>query len=249
VTVLLGGASYFAPISNPKQVLDVATGTGIWAVEFAEKHPYAAVLGTDLSAIQPQNAPPNCTFIKDDSESEWVFPVKFDYVHLRFVFSCFDHPKAVMQNAFNSMEPEGWIEYTDVAVEQAGNAGGRFEGTALQKWCRAAVTGASVALGRDIAVTQHYKKWLEEVGFTNVHEKKMIWPLSPWSTDKRLRLAGAYMQKNLEDGGLLSGWKALRASGLSEEEARSVIDGAKGEMRDRRNQLYFVIYVVYGQKP
>jgi ubiquinone/menaquinone biosynthesis C-methylase UbiE len=44
---------YLAPVENPKQVLDVATGTGIWAVEFGMEHPGAEVLGIDLSPIQP----------------------------------------------------------------------------------------------------------------------------------------------------------------------------------------------------
>jgi ubiquinone/menaquinone biosynthesis C-methylase UbiE len=29
-------------------VLDVGCGTGLWAIEFAEEHPSAKVLGTDL---------------------------------------------------------------------------------------------------------------------------------------------------------------------------------------------------------
>ena len=33
---LLGGKLYIAPIHKPQRVLDVGTGTGIWAMEFAE---------------------------------------------------------------------------------------------------------------------------------------------------------------------------------------------------------------------
>ena len=33
---LLGGKLYSAPLDNPQRVLDVGTGTGIWAMEFAE---------------------------------------------------------------------------------------------------------------------------------------------------------------------------------------------------------------------
>lgn len=39
---------YQAPLKNPQRVLDIATGTGIWAIEFAEENPSAVVLGTDL---------------------------------------------------------------------------------------------------------------------------------------------------------------------------------------------------------
>ena len=33
---LLGGKLYSAPLQNPQRVLDVGTGTGIWAIEFSE---------------------------------------------------------------------------------------------------------------------------------------------------------------------------------------------------------------------
>jgi methylase of polypeptide subunit release factors len=35
-TLILGGEIHTAPIKNPQSVLDIGTGTGIWAVEFAE---------------------------------------------------------------------------------------------------------------------------------------------------------------------------------------------------------------------
>lgn len=35
-TLLLAGKSHLAPIDQPKQVLDVGTGTGIWAIEFGK---------------------------------------------------------------------------------------------------------------------------------------------------------------------------------------------------------------------
>jgi methylase of polypeptide subunit release factors len=50
----LHGKLFLAPIKdNPQNVLDLGTGTGIWAIEFADKYPSASVLGTDLSPIQP----------------------------------------------------------------------------------------------------------------------------------------------------------------------------------------------------
>jgi tRNA G46 methylase TrmB len=58
----------------PKYVLDIATGTGIWAREFAEQNPSSYVIGSDLSAIQPETLLPNLAFTKDDAEDVWVFP-------------------------------------------------------------------------------------------------------------------------------------------------------------------------------
>ena len=40
-------------------IVDVGTGTGIWAMDFADAHPESQVLGIDLSPIQPRFVPPN----------------------------------------------------------------------------------------------------------------------------------------------------------------------------------------------
>ena len=45
---------HLAPIPGDVQnVLDIGTGTGIWAIDFADEYPSARVVGTDLSPIQP----------------------------------------------------------------------------------------------------------------------------------------------------------------------------------------------------
>ncbi|KAL4729764.1 hypothetical protein ACLX1H_004188 [Fusarium chlamydosporum] len=49
----LGLAPPNEPDSKAKHVLDVGTGTGIWATDYADEHPDAQVTGVDLSPIQP----------------------------------------------------------------------------------------------------------------------------------------------------------------------------------------------------
>lgn len=55
VMLVTGKQHFFAPIKEQelKRVLDVGTGTGIWAIEVADKYPDAQVLGNDLSPVQP----------------------------------------------------------------------------------------------------------------------------------------------------------------------------------------------------
>ncbi|KAF5533346.1 TAM domain-containing protein, partial [Fusarium napiforme] len=54
LTQLLSGKLFLAPIKdNVQKVLDVGTGTGIWAIDFADEYPEAEVIGSDLSPIQP----------------------------------------------------------------------------------------------------------------------------------------------------------------------------------------------------
>jgi ubiquinone/menaquinone biosynthesis C-methylase UbiE len=44
------------------QILDLGTGTGIWAIEMAEKYPTAVVTSWDISPVQPNSMPPNYEF-------------------------------------------------------------------------------------------------------------------------------------------------------------------------------------------
>jgi chemotaxis methyl-accepting protein methylase len=71
------------------------------------------VIGTDLSAIQPTPTRPNVEFMRDDAEKEWLYSSKFDYIHLRLTFTCFDDHRKVMRSVFDNLNPGGWVEYQE----------------------------------------------------------------------------------------------------------------------------------------
>ncbi|KAE9570776.1 hypothetical protein CGMCC3_g13228 [Colletotrichum fructicola] len=58
--------------SGVKRALDIGTGTGLWAIEFADEHPEAEVLGVDLTPVQNRFVPPNVKFEVDDIEQSWA---------------------------------------------------------------------------------------------------------------------------------------------------------------------------------
>ena len=73
--MLCHGRLHLAPLDQPQTILDIGTGTGIWALEMAEQYPNTRVIGTDLSPVQPFPVPDNVSFEIDDVEAkDWSWP-------------------------------------------------------------------------------------------------------------------------------------------------------------------------------
>ena len=54
VRITMNGKLFFAPIGDkPGRILDIGTGTGIWAIDVGDEYPDAEIIGTDISPTQP----------------------------------------------------------------------------------------------------------------------------------------------------------------------------------------------------
>jgi methylase of polypeptide subunit release factors len=51
---LVMGGLHLAPLVSPQKILDLGTGSGLWAMDAADEYPSAEVIGTDLSPVQPK---------------------------------------------------------------------------------------------------------------------------------------------------------------------------------------------------
>jgi SAM-dependent methyltransferase len=237
-----------APLKKePEQVLDLGTGTGIWAVEYAAEHPSAKVVGSDLSPIQPNFIPSNCSFEIFDFEDEWTYSQRFDLIHARLLVSGFANPKRTFEQAFTALSPGGFLEMQDTDCPGVCDDG-TISGTALEKWY-GYVTSACLLLGKDLTMAKNYKSLMEEVGFVNVEEKTFIWPTNTWPKDQGLKKLGPLVQKDLVE--LVEGFKQpfLRGLGWTLEEVEAFQEEVKRDLRDRRIHAYLVIRVVTGMKP
>lgn len=100
--LVLGDRLYLAPISSPKHVIDLGTGTGRWAIDFADHHEDAEVLGIDLSVVEGTSHP-NLRFIVDDICSEWTHNTKFDFVHSRALYGSIADWPSLYKQCFESV--------------------------------------------------------------------------------------------------------------------------------------------------
>ncbi|KAH8677837.1 hypothetical protein BX600DRAFT_493226 [Xylariales sp. PMI_506] len=237
--ILLDNKLAWAPFKEtPKNVLDIGTGTGIWAIEFAEENPESNVVGSDISMIQPEVDLPNCSFVKEDAEEPWVHNTRFDYIHLRYVATCFDNFKTVIQHAFDNLVPGGWIELQDGAPEIKSANGTPLEGMAIKRAPDLAISGAA-KLGKDILAAKSFKKWLLEVGFVDVKEHTMPLPINDWPTDPRFKLAGQYSCRMLTDNARGVMYKMVQGSGLSDKEIDELATQFKAQIGNTSLQPYW----------
>ncbi|PMD34320.1 S-adenosyl-L-methionine-dependent methyltransferase [Hyaloscypha variabilis F] len=239
---------FLAPITpNPQNVLDMGTGTGIWAIDFAFRYPSAQVIGNDLSPIQPSYIPGNCTFEIDDIEDDWTYSQKFDFIHGRLLVSCFKDHRAVLKRAFDALKPGGYLEMQDADFPMK-CVDDSLEGTALWKW-NMYVEEASAKAGKPWTRTKQYKGWMEEIGFVDVEESIVPFPINTWPRDLHLKTLGLWFQHDLLEG--LNSNIALftRVMGWSSEEVEALLVDVRKDVENRRVHAYVSMHIVYGRKP
>jgi SAM-dependent methyltransferase len=245
----MDGSLYAAPVMTPHHVLDIATGTGIWAIEFAQEHAGASVIGTDLSPIQPVYLPPNCQFFVEDCEEEWIFNQKFDLIHGRALLSCFSKPRTVMASVFSALATNGYFELQDICFP-CKSPDGTLEGTSLQKWQTLMVDGLR-NLGKDFEKVEEYGNYMREAGFVDIVEKKYTWAIGPWIRGRKQRLQATWWAQNFLDG--IHGWSMTiitRGMGWTAAEVEVLLAGVRNDVRNYRNvHAYVEMLVVYGRKP
>lgn len=145
-------------------------GTGIWAIDLADEYPSAEVIGTDLSAIQPRWVPPNLKFEIDDAESNWAYPAKFDFIHLRNMSGAIKDVPRLLRQAYDHLNPGGWIEWQDFETYPKTDDGSFPTDSALQRWFDD-LNQASVKFGKPLNIAPTLKSAMEQAGFTKVEDK------------------------------------------------------------------------------
>ncbi|KAK0709195.1 S-adenosyl-L-methionine-dependent methyltransferase [Lasiosphaeria miniovina] len=240
--LLLKGNLGLAPLDKPRRVLDIGTGTGIWAIEFAEEFPDSDVLGTDLSPIQPEYLPPNCRFEVDDVEDEWIYSSKFDYIHGRHLCAFLKNFDHLFQSIFDNLNPGGWVEFQETVIDFK-SVDGTVEGTALQRWNLLLLEGIR-KMGRNATAATRYKKWMEEKGFVNIVEKRFPVPMNPWAKGRNEKMIGAMqMTNNLEGVDGLTMAVFTRSLGWQPEDVEKLLVDVRRDMQDRKIHAFITMQV------
>ncbi len=121
------GGDYLAPI-RPRAILDVACGTGRWAMDMARQFPHAAVVGFDTNedlirrALSDPELPGNCAFVVADALRPFEFADgRFDLVMARANSSYLAIPQwpVMVAEMARVTAPGGWVELRDFGLAQS----------------------------------------------------------------------------------------------------------------------------------
>ncbi|KAI8664635.1 hypothetical protein NCS57_00505100 [Fusarium keratoplasticum] len=249
-SLLLDGKLYLAPISkSPQRILDLGTGTGIWAMDAADEHQSAEVIGTDLSPIQPQWTPPNCVFEVDDFEDDWVYKKQFDFIHGRELEGCISDDLLLFQRVFKSLVPNGYIEFQGVEARFVSDDGTLEKATNAQQWMQT-LRDASVKFGKPLNSAPSWKDKVIEAGFVDVKHEVRKLPIGAWPKDPKLKEIGRY--QSIQELQVVDSYTPQLFSqvlGWNIEEIRVFMAKVKKELQDPSIHLYLPVHFVWGRKP
>ncbi|KAK1975731.1 S-adenosyl-L-methionine-dependent methyltransferase, partial [Colletotrichum cereale] len=252
----LGLAPPNHPNSKVKHVLDIGTGTGLWAIEFGEDHPEAErrhkfpINPTDGEyPITRAKCYSECHFEINDLDKEWAYSQPFDYIHTRGKNSCIEDWKLFLKKAFNNLTPGGDFELQELEVHARSDDGTLTPVCPLAK-CMAYLQEAFDKLGRSFQEIPQLVAVTQQVGFVDVKLRLFKWPSNSWPKDPKFRELGAWNNENINHG-LVAITMApfTRALGWTKEEVDAFRPSVRRDLNNRSTHAYWPVYSVYGRKP
>ncbi|KAF9870184.1 TAM domain methyltransferase [Colletotrichum karsti] len=244
------GVLHNAPLENPQKILDVGTGTGIWAMDMGDEYPEAEITGIDLSPIQPGYVPPNVHFIVDDAEADWIYTEgSFDYIHVRNMsVAVKDWPKLLSQ-AYKALKPGGWIELQDLVWDFAcddGTVGPDYTPKKTVELLDEALT----KFGMDLNAGEKFGGWIADAGFVNtIHDKKKV-PVGTWPRDPHMKAIGNYCRAvNYDSLGGITNVPFTKGLGWSQLEIEVFLIQVRKDLTNNAFHPYHHYHSFSGQKP
>lgn len=238
-----------APVGQPRAILDVGCGTGIWAREVATQFPEANVIGIDVMQPPADDAanrqaaldlrPPNYAFVPGNILEGLPFAdASFDFVHMRLLFVAIpaDRWQSVVNELVRVTRPGGWVELVE-------------SGPALQPSPAmdvVATWGVQAVARRGININYGSKvgEFARGAGLVNLESRMVPVPLGAWGERLGRMAAADYL------GGVQGVAGFMVAAGLATQvEVDRAFAAARADVESPHLRASLPIYVAYGQRP
>ncbi|KAK5309204.1 hypothetical protein LTR70_010517 [Exophiala xenobiotica] len=239
--LLLRDRLCLAPIDpSPTRILDVGTGTGIWAMDMGDVFPSAEVIGTDIAPVQPTWVPPNVQFVVEDAEDDWTFtPGTFNLVFGRELFMAIRDWPRFMSQAHTALKPGGWLELSASYPRTHCDDGSLDLKTSFYAQSVEIYYEIAAAMGTSLEAPRSWAQQMRDAGFVDVRERIFKMPMGPWAKDKRLKSIGVFELAQLNagyEGYLLRGW--TQALNRAADDLRILISEGRLEVNNPRHHTY-----------
>ncbi|KAK1148707.1 hypothetical protein N8T08_008592 [Aspergillus melleus] len=249
---LLGDRLFLAPIDlTGKRVLDIGTGTGTWPLDVGDAYPGAeAVVGVDISPIQPAWVPPNVKFYVDDVEKPWVENTPYDFIHCRYMAGSIRDWARLVQQCFENLAPGGWIEFHETENTLYSDDGSLEGHESYMVRMMEGLMRACDMIGQTMNPAPSIRRLVEEAGFVNVSVERIKLPVGSWPKDRRLKECGSLMRVNFVEG--VDAFTAAlfpEILGWEKEQVQALNAGVRREALDGNVHAIFDLLVVKAQKP
>ncbi|CCX06764.1 S-adenosyl-L-methionine-dependent methyltransferase [Pyronema domesticum] len=241
----------FRASDGPTRILDLGTGTGIWAIGMADTYSDAEVIGIDLSLIQPKWIPQNLRFQASDFESEWTLGRNsFDLIHLRVGIGSVSSWETLFSRVFQHLKPgAGWFEYVDIDFAMRSDDGSLLESSALYQWQRYLVEASSAA-GKSLAYRRDTRQLLHNAGFVDIEEIVLKIPINPWPTEPNMKTLGLWYSLGMQEGlEAFSLGPLCRVMKWPIDDVKRFLDDVRKDMKNRSIRAYNTMHIWTARRP
>ncbi|KAF5023474.1 hypothetical protein F66182_4474 [Fusarium sp. NRRL 66182] len=254
LTLMLDDKLYLPPIGDsPQNILDIGTGTGIWAINMADEFPSAKVIGTDITATQPSFVPPNVEFQIDDAQMEWTFePESFDFIHIRYMQGTIDDWDKLYGQIYKYLKPGGWFQHMEPDLLMLSQTHDVTEDDEhiFMRWANI-FKQVGEKIGRTFDFSNgKLQKLAKDAGFTGVNLQTHKIPVGRWPREKKKKEIGSFVALAFSQA--LDGFIKLPLCEIlqwSPEEMQLFAAEMRKVLMNPHTQATGAVFTVYGQKP
>jgi SAM-dependent methyltransferase len=238
--MVIGDKHFLAPIGpTPQRILDLGTGTGIWALDVADMYPSAQVIGVDIAPIQPKWTASNCQFEIDDVEETWTFKENsFDFIHFRDPLYVVRNWPRLMEQCYSHTKPGGWCELACIYPVPMCDDGTMPADSGFKVICDKFIE-ASYLFGAPADSPLRFAGYLRDAGFIDVAEHIFKVPSSPWPKNRRLKQIGALEMTNVVAGATAFGLRAFeKVFGWTKDQTELAMVNFRRDVKNRHYHQY-----------